>query len=98
MGPWVFHEIVAPERLAIVVSFSDKDGGVTPHPFTPTWPKEMLGTSTFTAQGGKTLLTTRTVAFNATDDERKAFEAGFDGMEQGFTGTFDQLDVYLANG
>ncbi len=95
-GRWVFREIVAPERLTIVISFSDQNGGVTAHPFAPIWPKEMLGTSTFTAQGGKTLLTTRTAAFNATDEERKAFEAGFGGMKQGFTGTFDQLDVYLA--
>lgn len=97
-GRWVFREIVAPEWLTIIVSFSDEGGGVTPHPFAPNWPKEMLGTSTFTAQGGKTLLTTRTVAFNATDEERKTFEAGFDGMEQGFTGTWDQLAAYLAKG
>src|ERR1700678_1508266 len=79
-GRWVFREIVEPERLTIVVSFSDKDGGVTRHPFAPVWPAEMLGTSPFAEQGRKTLLTTRTIAFNATDEERKAFEAGFDGM------------------
>jgi hypothetical protein len=28
--------------------------------------------------------------------ERKIFEAGFDSMKQGFTGTFDQLQAYLA--
>jgi uncharacterized protein YndB with AHSA1/START domain len=95
-GKWVFREIVKPERLTIVISFSDKDGGQTRHPFAPGWPVEMLGTSTFAEQEGKTLLTTRTVAFNATDDERKTFEAGFDGMEAGFTGTWDQLAAYLA--
>jgi uncharacterized protein YndB with AHSA1/START domain len=95
-GRWVFREIVAPERLTMVISFSDKDAGVTRHPFAPVWPAEMLGTSTFTDQGGKTLITTRTIAFNATEAERQAFEAGFDGMKQGFAGTFDQLDAYLA--
>jgi uncharacterized protein YndB with AHSA1/START domain len=95
-GRWVFREIVKPERLVIIVSFSDKDGGLTRHPYAPSWPAEMLGTSTFAEQGGKTLLTTRTVAFNATEEERKTFEAGFESMKQGFTGTWDQLAAYLA--
>jgi uncharacterized protein YndB with AHSA1/START domain len=95
-GKWVFREIIKPERLTIVVSFSDKEGGITRHPYAPNWPLEMLGTTTFAAQDGKTLLMTRTVAFNASDDERKTFEAGFDGMKQGFSGTWDQLAAYLA--
>jgi uncharacterized protein YndB with AHSA1/START domain len=95
-GKWVFREIFAPERLTIVISFSDANAGITRHPFAPVWPAEMLGTTTFTAHGRKTLLTSRTIAFNATADERNAFEAGFDSMEQGFTGTFDQLEAYLA--
>jgi uncharacterized protein YndB with AHSA1/START domain len=95
-GRWVFREIVRPERLAFVISFSDPDGGVTRHPFAPVWPAEMLGTSTFAEQDGKTLLTSRTIAFNASEEERNAFEAGFDSMEKGFGGTFDQLDAYLA--
>jgi len=33
---------------------------------------------------------------NATEEERKAFEAGLDGMQKGFAGTFAQLDKYLA--
>ena len=48
---WTFREIVAPERLVFLISFSDKDGGVTRHPFAPTWPAEILGTTIFTAQG-----------------------------------------------
>lgn len=95
-GKWVFCDIVAPERLTIIVSFSDKAGGVTRHPYAPSWPSEMLGTTTFAEQDGKTVLTTRTIAFNPTEEERRSFEAGFASMEQGFTGTFDQLDSYLA--
>jgi uncharacterized protein YndB with AHSA1/START domain len=95
-GKWVFREIVPPERLTVVISFSDENAGVTRHPYAALWPAEMLGTTTFTAQGNKTLLTNRTIAFNATEAECKAFTAGFAGMEQGFTGTFDQFAVYLA--
>src|SRR5262249_52172295 len=37
-GKWVFREIVAPERLVIVASFSDAAGGLTRHPMAPDWP------------------------------------------------------------
>ncbi|HEX7792559.1 MAG TPA: SRPBCC domain-containing protein [Afipia sp.] len=94
-GKWVFREIVKPERLVFVNSFSDKDGGVTRHPIAPTWPLQMLGTMTLTEQGSKTLLINRAVALNPTDDERRTFEGGFDSMKQGFGGTWDRLAAYL---
>jgi uncharacterized protein YndB with AHSA1/START domain len=95
-GKWVFREIVSHERLVFVLSFSDENGGVTRHPMAPDWPQEMLGTTILMDQGSKTLLTHHLVAFNATETETNTFEAGFDSMEQGFTGTWDQLDEYLA--
>ncbi|MDH8495175.1 SRPBCC domain-containing protein, partial [Klebsiella pneumoniae] len=66
-GRWVFREIVKPERLVFVSSFSDKDGGLSRHPMAPTRPIEMLGTATFIDKGGKTLLVNRTVALNGSD-------------------------------
>ena len=94
-GKWTFREIVAPEYFTTVFGFSDKDGGLSRHPFAPEWPAEMLGSHAFEAQGDKTLLTTRAAAFNATEEERKVFEAGFGSMQQGFGGTWDQLAAYL---
>lgn len=96
-GKWVYREIVAPERLVSVVSFTDEKRNPVRHPMSPTWPLEVLSTATFSAQANKTLLTVRSVAINATEAERKTFEAGFKGMEQGFNGTWDQLAEYLAN-
>lgn len=96
-GKWVFREIVKPERLSFVNSFSDKDAGLTRHPMAPTWPIQMLGTATLTEQGGKTLLVNRVVALNATDEECATFEGGFDSMKQGYGGTWDQLAAYLAS-
>ena len=94
-GKWIFREIVRPERLAYAFSFSDKDGGLTRHPMAPTWPAEMLGTTTFIAQGGKTLLRNTASALNPTEEERETFEAGFAGMDAGFNATWDQLAAYL---
>jgi uncharacterized protein YndB with AHSA1/START domain len=95
-GKFVFREIVTPERLVFVNSFSDEKGGITRHPMNPTWPLEMLSTITFTEEGGKTTVTVRWSPLNATDEERQTFEDGFDSMTKGWGGTFERLSAYLA--
>jgi uncharacterized protein YndB with AHSA1/START domain len=88
-GKFVYREIVAPERLVFVVSFTDEKGNLVRHPLSPTWPLEVL--NTMTLHDGKTTLTLRAVPINATEEERKTFEAGRGSLKQGFTGTLDQL-------
>jgi uncharacterized protein YndB with AHSA1/START domain len=96
-GKWVFREIKAPERLVLVNSFSDAQGGITRHPMAPTWPLEMLSTFIFEDEpGGKTKVTIRWSPHNATEEEQKTFDAGRDSMQQGWGGTLDQLAAYLA--
>jgi uncharacterized protein YndB with AHSA1/START domain len=95
-GRFVYREIVKPERMVYVVSFSDPKGGITRHFLSPEWPLEMLNTATFTEADGKTTLTLHSVAINATAHERKIFEDGFNSMQGGYTGTLDQLAAYLA--
>jgi uncharacterized protein YndB with AHSA1/START domain len=95
---FVYREIVAPERLVWVHSFSDETGGLTRHPLSPTWPLEMLTTVTFEElPGGKTRLTLRWSPINASPEEQQTFDAGRDGMRNGWGGTFDRLDAYLAS-
>jgi uncharacterized protein YndB with AHSA1/START domain len=95
-GKFIYREIIAPERLVHIVSFSDENQGVTRHPMAPTWPLETLADATFTESGGKTTITVRWSAHNATPEERAVFDASHDSMRQGWTGTMDQLDAYLA--
>jgi uncharacterized protein YndB with AHSA1/START domain len=92
---WVYREIVKPERLVFVLSFSDPKGSVTRAPFAGDWPLEMLSTITFTEREGRTTVTVRSAALNASEAQRKTFDAERDGMQQGWTGTFDQLETYL---
>ncbi len=96
-GKWVYREIVAPERMVIVTSFTDEKGNPVRHPLSPTWPLEMLSSSTFMEQQGRTTVTIRTKPINANESERKTFYDGKESMEQGFAGTFDRLDEYLAS-
>jgi uncharacterized protein YndB with AHSA1/START domain len=94
-GKFVYEEVAAPERLVYVNAFSDKDGSLTRHPMSATWPLEIRNTLTLTGQAGKTTLTLRAVPVNATEVECQTFEAGFGGMAQGNAGAFAQLDAYL---
>jgi uncharacterized protein YndB with AHSA1/START domain len=95
-GKFVYREIVKPKRIVFVNSFSDENGSLARHPMSPTWPLEMLSTITFTEHAGKTNVTVSWVPLNATEEERKTFEGGFDSMRKGWTGTLDQLADYLA--
>jgi uncharacterized protein YndB with AHSA1/START domain len=96
-GKFVFREIVPPERMVFINSFSDEAGGTTRHPMSPTWPLELLSTFTFEEEpGGKTKVTVRWSAHNASDDEQKTFDTNHDSMRQGWGGTMDQLAAYLA--
>ena len=95
-GKWIFREIVPPEKLVVIASFSDAQGDVTRHPLSASWPLETLSTTTLAEKDGQTTLTLRWVAINATDEERQTFDAAHDSMTQGWSGTIEQLTAYLA--
>jgi uncharacterized protein YndB with AHSA1/START domain len=94
-GKFVYREIVAPERIVWVNSFSDKDGNMARHPMMPNWPAEMLSTARFTENAGKTTVTINWLPLNPTVEERNVFETMRSRMNEGWTGTFEQLEKYL---
>jgi uncharacterized protein YndB with AHSA1/START domain len=95
-GKWVIREVVEPEKLVFVNSFSDEAGGTTRHPMSATWPLEILSTITFAESDGKTLLTIHWLPINAPDAERETFDNGHASMQGGWSGSLDQLTDYLA--
>ena len=96
-GKFVYREVVAPERMVFINSFSDEAGGIARHPMAPSWPLEMLSVFTFEeVLGGKTKFTIRWSPHNATDEEQKTFDSSHDSMRQGWGGTMEQLTAYLA--
>lgn len=96
-GRFIYQEIIPPEKLVFISSFSDEQCGVTRHPLSSTWPLETLTTITFSEVNGKTLLTLRVYPINASEEESATFESNFTSVQQGFKGTFEQLDEYLSN-
>ncbi len=95
-GKFVYREIEKPSRIVLVNSFSDEAGGITRHPMAPSWPLQMLSTFLFDTEGDGTRLTIKWVPLNPTGEERATFEGGFASMNQGWSGTFEQLEAYLA--
>lgn len=96
-GKFVYREVAAPERIVFVNSFSDERGGITRHPLHSDWPLEMLSTFLFEDAGsGRTKVTINWVPINESDAERRTFEEGRGSMTQGWTGTFEHLEHYLA--
>ncbi|MBI1938669.1 MAG: SRPBCC domain-containing protein [Ignavibacteriales bacterium] len=95
-GRFVYQEVIPPEKLVFISSFSDEQCGVTRHPLSSTWPLETLTILTLSEENGKTLLTLRGYPINASEEERTTFESNFTSVQQGFKGTFEQLDEYLS--
>jgi uncharacterized protein YndB with AHSA1/START domain len=95
-GKWTFREIEAPAKLVLVSSFSDEQGGLTRHPFSPHWPLETLSTTRFSEDGGRTRIDLEWEPINATPEEMGVFANSHAGMNQGWNGTFERLVAYLA--
>ncbi len=94
-GRFTYREIVPPKRLVFVNAFSDASGGIGPNPWLPVWPLELLNTLTFLEHEGKTTLVLRGLPINASEAERRAFLDMRTNMQQGFKGTFEQLQEHL---
>ena len=96
-GRFVFLEVERPEKLVYVVSFSDENAGITRHPMSSTWPLEVLNTTEFTEEEGRTKVTISGQPINATDEEISTFDTGRNSMRQGFAGTYHHFEEYLAS-
>ncbi|MCW3122231.1 MAG: polyketide cyclase [Flavipsychrobacter sp.] len=96
-GLFAYKQIVVPERIEFVLSFSDKDGNVVAAPVLDgKWPAEMLNVVTFTEHDGKTTVTIKGGPLNATEEQLKVYADNLSGMEDGYGGSFGKLDAYLA--
>ncbi|PWB95475.1 SRPBCC family protein [Methylosinus sporium] len=95
-GLFEYSEIEAPTRIALVASFSDEKRGLTRHPLSATWPLKLATVYRFAERDGGCELTLVARPHEARAEEIATFAGALDAMTQGWAGTFEQLDDYLA--
>jgi uncharacterized protein YndB with AHSA1/START domain len=97
-GKAKYQEITKPNRIIYTQCFCDENENITRHPMAPTWPETMLTTISLESESeNKTRVTIKwEVAGNATAAERETFTKSKGGMNQGWGGSFEKLEQYLA--
>ncbi|MFO1089053.1 MAG: SRPBCC domain-containing protein [Hyphomicrobiales bacterium] len=93
---FVFREIEPMSRLVWVHGFADADGNRIRAPFAAQFPLEMLTTVLFSDDGAGTKVTLTWTPLDATPEEEAFFASMMASMNGGWSGSFDQLDVFLA--
>ena len=93
-----YIRINRPDTIIYTQQFCDKDENISRHPMAPTWPATMLTTIKLTAEGpDRTRVTVMWEPHGAvTPEELETFINGRSGMTQGWTGSFDKLEEYIA--
>lgn len=94
-----YLEITKPDRLIYTQQFCDEHENLSRHPMAPTWPATMLTTVELTEEGpDRTRVTITWQPYgDATVEEIDTFVKAKAGMTQGWTGSFDKLEAYLAD-
>lgn len=95
-GKATYREVTPFERIVHVQSFSDRSGATVPHPLAPTWPLQMLATTTFEELGPKQ--TKMTITWEPLDADEAAlatFDGARKGMDQGWAGYFAELEAHF---
>jgi uncharacterized protein YndB with AHSA1/START domain len=93
-----YLEIDRPGRIVYTQQFCDENEKVARHPMSPTWPETMLTTVMLSAEGpDRTRVTVAWEPYGAASrEELETFIKARGGMTQGWTGSFDKLEAYLA--
>ena len=94
-----YLKIEKPARIVYTQQFCDENEKVSRHPMAPTWPETMLTTVELTEEGSdRTRVTVTWETHGATTrEELETFITSKGGMTQGWTGSFDKLEVYLSS-
>lgn len=95
-GRFDYDEIVPQERIVFRSGFADSEGNILRPPFSNLFPMQIENVWTLEEMGSNTRLTLRGTPYNASQEEIDFFIGMRSNMQQGFAGTFEQLEAYLA--
>lgn len=95
---FVFREIAPMSRLVWVHGFADAEGNRIRAPFAGRFPLEMLTCVSFADEGEGTRIELSSTPLDATPEEEAFFASMMASMNGGWSGSFEQLDTFLAAG
>jgi len=95
---FVFREIEPMSRLVWVHGFADAEGNRIRAPFAEQFPLEMLTVVHFADEGEGTRVDVSWTPLDATPEEEAFFVSMMASMNGGWSGSFEQLDEFLAGG
>jgi uncharacterized protein YndB with AHSA1/START domain len=97
-GSASYKEFERPHRIVYTQQFNDEKGNISRHPAAPTWPETMLTIVTLTEEApDRTRVTIEWEPYGEVSAEELAtFINARSGMTQGWTGSFDKLEEYIA--
>ena len=96
-GKFRYVDMTAPERIVFISSFSDAAGNTVRAGFAEDFPLEIYNVWTLTEVDGKTVLELGGGPLASSPEETAFYHGLQTSMQQGFGGTFQQLDEYLAS-
>lgn len=94
---FAYQEVVEPEKVAYILSFSDVQGHTVQAPFSVSWPLEIMNIVTLEDDEGKTVLKLKGCPVNASAEEQEAYNGMTRMLQKDLEGTFDKLADYLVS-
>ena len=94
-GVFIYRNIVYPDLIEFVNSFSDESGNICKAPFPIDFPYEIFNHLTLEENNGITTVTLSGHPINATPEQEATYYSMIENMSQGFNGTLNQLEAYL---
>ncbi len=94
-GLFQYQKINHPNLVEFVSSFSDENANICKSPFPMDFPLEIYNQLTLVENNGITTITLSGHPINATAEQEATYYSIIENMNQGFAGTFNQLEMYL---
>lgn len=91
-----YTEVTPPERLVMLQANTDADWNIAANPMMADWPKQLLTTVTFEAEGDRTKMRLTWVPHDASDAEIACFAGAIEGMGKGWGAGMELLAELLA--
>ncbi|MEM6385410.1 MAG: SRPBCC domain-containing protein [Pseudomonadota bacterium] len=91
-----FLEVEPPTKLVMLMSNANAAWEVIPSPMMQDWPRRLLTTVTFLAEGEGCDMTLEWTPYEATPAEKAAFDAALSGLDQGWGKGMDVIAEIVA--